>query len=694
MPYLHVKDFKIGMDRRRERSVGTPGALWLGKNVHITSGGDIEGPKSFVSTYTLPSGTFGMSQVKGQLFVFGSADLSATTPVGVQYQRLQDGGGATMTRVLDVKSFNGKLYVIAEFDDGTIYHFYDGTRVSDWDTVSDANATLAVLTDYLADKINNESGIRAISAGTTILITAATAGTAFTISKATVNGAGGTADQDITLTELQANVAGVTEVIATCTVTVTGGSSNPGLNKISDVTINGVSTLTSAVDWVTSNAVTATALADAITAGELTHGYTAEAVGAVVTISAAAGTGATPNGYAVVATASGTVTLSNTNVSGGVTAVTAVKRVYKAIISGTFGAADKLDKFTLTVDGTAYSATPRGAAAGTSAHVSKKRVWSTAASLLRYCQLTDPSDWTDVNVSSGAGFLAVSSDAAGYERVVCAASYNLQTAVFGRNNISLYTLDTDAQLNVFDQPIENSGTIAARSVAGYGNSEVFYLDLTGIRSLRARSGTNAPYVADVGSPIDPLLKQHLATLSRDQVARAVSIIEPEDGRFWMAVGERIYVLSFFPSAKINAWTYYEPGISITDMVRAQDRLYARAGDVIYLYGGADNATYPEDDEITRRVELPFLAAETPSTIKTNKGFDFDLVNEWEITVCTDPNRQDQEDTISRESTISFGKPHQGIPGEQAAWALNFECSLGGAAKISAFSIHYKGEEAR
>jgi hypothetical protein len=113
-----------------------------------------------------------------------------------------------------------------------------------------------------------------------------------------------------------------------------------------------------------------------------------------------------------------------------------------------------------------------------------------------------------------------------------------------------------------------------------------------------------------------------------------------------------------------------------------------------LYGGDDNATYPIADEITRRVELPFLSAETPATLKGNMGFDFDVTNEWEITVCPDPNRQDQEDTIARASSVTYGQPHQTVPGRQAAWALNFECSKAGAATISSFSIHYHGEEAK
>lgn len=689
MPYLHVKDFKLGMDRRRPRASGIAGALWTGRNVHITKGGDIEGPKKFVPTYALPAGTFGMGQTKGQLFTFGSADLAATMPSGVQYQRLE-ANSANMTRVLHVKPFAGKLYVIAEFDDGTVYHFYDGTRITHWDTVSDLNLSYANLAEYLADKINNEAEVTAVSVGDSITLTARTAGVAFTLAKATVDN-GANPDQDITLLSVQANVAGVDEVLATGTITITGGTSSPGINRIASVTVNGVAVTSVAIDWATSHTATATALAAEIIRGQATHGYSATAFGAVVTISAADGTGATPNGYVVSVITSGDVVASKTDMAGGVTAVTAVAQIDTATFTGTVQAQDK---FTLTVNGTDYVATPRGAAAGTSVYVHKKRAWSPAAMLMRYCKISDPTDWTDANVASGAGFLAVSSESEGYERAVGAAPYNQQTAIFSRGTIYLYTLYTDAEDNTFDTAIENSGTVAHESITGFGNSEVFYLDLSGVRSLRARSGTNAPYVADVGSAIDGFIQDHMKTLPKDTISQAVGAIEPQDGRFWLALGERIYVLSFFPSSKITAWSYYEPGFEVTDFVRARDRLYARAADTIYLYGGADNETYPEDDEITRRVELPFLTAETPATLKKNAGFDVSLTNTWEITVATDQNRQDVVDAIGNVSKVTNGQPHMTIPGLQPAWALNFECSKGGPATISNFSIHYDNGEAK
>ena len=92
-----------------------------------------------------------------------------------------------------------------------------------------------------------------------------------------------------------------------------------------------------------------------------------------------------------------------------------------------------------------------------------------------------------------------------------------------------------------------------------GNTDLFYLDeLSGIRSLRARDSSNSPAVDDVGSAVDPHVLTYLDTLTTAQIEDAVAMIADE-GRYWISVGSRIYVFSFFKATKVSAWSYYEPG---------------------------------------------------------------------------------------------------------------------------------------
>lgn len=107
------------------------------------------------------------------------------------------------------------------------------------------------------------------------------------------------------------------EVQASGTVTLTGGASG----SVDTVTVDGVNILTNgAVAFNTSLNQTAADLAAAINLSESYPEYTASASGAIVTIKAARGAGAAPNGFAVSATLT-TITASYGNMASGVTAV-------------------------------------------------------------------------------------------------------------------------------------------------------------------------------------------------------------------------------------------------------------------------------------------------------------------------------------------------------------------------------------
>lgn len=703
MAYLTIEDFRFGMDRRRERVAGTPGTLWLGKNVHVTRGGDIERRKKFVSQYTV-AGTFGCAALRSQLYVFGSADLASTMPNGVQYQRLQAPSAAAMTKLLDVKSFRGSLYAIAEYADGSVHHFYNGVRVADWDVIAAAAADFTTVAEALAEKIGSDSDVSVIAFGNALTLTAKVPGTPFTVAKSTVNG-GSTADQDITLAVVQANVAAVDEVRATVSISVTGGSTSPSSNTISSIKLDGVQLLSTAVDWSASNASTAIKLAAAISNGYTTHGYSAEASGSTVTISAAPGTGSTPNGKELVVTTTGDVTFdAGASLAGGVTAISAIAQVHRAQFGGTFEAADG---FTITINGTDYKTTGLASATGRTAFVGHQRIWSPVGSLERYCMLNQGDVWDPARTTfpsggsipaqaNDAGFLNVASETEGNEKLVIAARYQGFTAIFSQSLVTLYQLDVDPANFQFSNSLENTGTIAPLSVIRYGNNDVFYLDLTGIRSLRARDSSNAPFVSDIGNAIDTFIQDYVATLTNEQIRAAVAAIEPRDGRQWLSLGGRIFVLSYFPGAKISAWSYYEPeelaGAAVQNIVRIGRQLYIRAGDDIFVYGGVDGATYPEDDEITGEVQLPFMSGKTPATIKELTGFDIAATNTWECVIAFDPNAEDKTINCGRLSRITFADAEKiKIPGRTSMIAPTLTCTKGGRATISMMAIHYEGE---
>lgn len=683
MPAIYITDWKYGMDRRRQRVAGVPGTMWTGQNVQVSRGGDIERPKRFTPTYTLPAAqTFGLGAVGGQLYVFGSVATPAAMPNGVQYQRLQSPFGASMTQVLDVKAANGQLYVIAAYNDGNIHHFYNGSRVTDWDTIATTNATVGTLATLLSDLIDADPVVTSIAAGSVVTVTANVPGTAFTIAQS-VLGTG-----SLTLSTLQPNVPALAETVATGTVTITGGSPLAGTNQVQDVLVNGASTMLAPADWTLSNAATANIVAAQINNKSATTGYTAVAVGAVVTISAGPGTGATPNGFTVSPTLVGSVTATSAAMAGGVTAVTAVAQISTATIGGSFVA---IDRYTLTVNGVGYVATANASGTGRSLYVHQKRMWSTAGSLAEYCAINAFSDWHTVSASSGAGFLNVANDAEGSEPLVGAGTFLGQVAFFSRRNCRLYNIPADATAISIVQPIDNTGALSARSIMGYGTTDTFYLDETGIRSLKPRDASNAAFVNDLGNPIDTFVRAQMDTLPFGVIQRACATIEPRDGRFWLAIGPNIYVLSFFPGSQISAWTYFTPGFTVSDFARAYNRLYVRSADQVYLYGGASGNEYPAALEMTPYVELPF-AATSPPAMGMIQGFDFASTGAWQVQMLVDPDNPASQIDAGAPRGTTYGDADNAEPGRYAHLALNMTCLSAGSATISNLTVYHDGAE--
>lgn len=678
------------MDRRRPQATGVPGTLWTAKNGFVNRGGDFERAKAFDTVYTLEAGTFGLAELSGQKYVFGSG-VSPTMPVKVQYQRLQL-SAAGMVRVLDAKAFDGALYVIAEFDDGNIAHYYNGTAVTDWNTIADANSGFTAVAEVLALKVEEAAGVHAVAAGDKVIITSSTPGTAFTCS-GSVTDVGGASTPAATATQLTANVAEVAEVVATGTVTITGGSSGSA-NKITSLTVNAVELLDEEVPWVASDSATANALSIAINNNSSSSGYTAAAVGTGVTISAAVGTGATPNTYVVAVTVGGNVTASTSDMAGGVTYVAPVAQVYQVVIgSGTF---DAQDLWKITVNSVVYQTTGRAAGMGTSIFVHKGRVYSTARSLVRYCVLDDATDWTTTTVpATDSGFINIATDSEGSQRLVGIAVYQGNAAIFSRTNIVIYALSADATENTLVDTLEQTGTRSARAVVPYGNLDVYYLDESGIRSIRARDGYDAAYVSDVGGSIDEFVQEWLAAVDESTLSRSVAVIDPVSGRYMLAIDDRIFGLSYYPTSKITAWSYVEPGFSVEEMIRVERRIYARSGNVIYCYGGEDGDVYPDAGEQVVTLETPFMSANDPAGFKSTFGFDMAGENDWTVEVLVDPNDTTKFHTVGVINSVTYNKARYSLPetGTTALLAVRFTCEAAGAAKLSNFAVHYNKQDA-
>jgi hypothetical protein len=214
-----------------------------------------------------------------------------------------------------------------------------------------------------------------------------------------------------------------------------------------------------------------------------------------------------------------------------------------------------------------------------------KKVYAVSGPNLHFSGIAAPTKWKTDAV--GAGFIDLSSETSGSEELLAIAKYQDRIAVFAERVVQIWFVDPDPTLNRQSQSLSNTGTISGNSVTQFGDSDLFYLDESGLRSLRARDASNAAATNDVGVLIDPLIVDELASMTIDERRRITGLIEPAEGRFWLALKDNIYVYSFYPGAKVSAWTTYTPTIvdedgqavalNTTQMDVFQRRVYLRSG---------------------------------------------------------------------------------------------------------------------
>jgi hypothetical protein len=642
--YSVIENFSSGVDRSRPIYALPAGTMWECINAHISRGGDVEKRKAFTAKHELPVGqTIGLATTSSQIVVFGSGPIPAGMPAGVTYQRLRHPDGVTaMTELVSYDLFDGKIYAVAKFSDGRNYHYYDGEIVGDWYSgiVRSDMVNNAGIAEHLRALFDDSTDLVATRSAETITIEKATTGT-FSLSVSTENG-GNIDDQELTANRL---VLGKEEVLAKVNITITGGTYNPGVDRISALTINGVGIISGPIDWQSSNENFAFLVAEDINSQASVPDYTAVANGATITISASPGTGATPNGFLVSATVGGTVTLSNGGLMAG--GVTGSKEKWEVTVGGTFEVGDKFDIYIDDETHYGFGGNPVGDASVVKTH--KRKIYTAVESVLYFSGVDTALGW-NVDEDPGAGFANVANHNAGSDRITGLAIYQDKLAIFARRVIQIWFVTDDAAANSPVQIITETGTRSPRSVRGFGDLDVFYLADTGIRSLRARDTTNTAGVQDVGTPIDPLVRDWINTLPETDVANAVAVVEPLDGRFWIAIGTRIFVFTYFPTKRISAWTWYEPGFRVDYFATQADRVYARSGDTIYLYGGDDNQQY-DDSRVT--VVVPYLDLKKPATGKQINGVDIASQGTWNVELLTDPDDITQRVMIGDMTGVTY-----------------------------------------
>lgn len=438
---------------------------------------------------------------------------------------------------------------------------------------------------------------------------------------------------------------------ARATFQITGGTAAPQ-SRLTDLKVDGVSIISAPVDWTTSHSNTAALIAAEVNSTASAPEYTAVSNDDSVTILAAT-PGVSENGKAVV-----------------------------------FTTVDGLGISPLSLAMANGSAVADTYPPGLFVKTIGSKEYATSGPNMHFSGIQSPTDW---NNATGSGFIDMSSQASGSEELTALAKYQNFVAVFAESVVQIWFVDPDPTLNKQAQVLNNTGTVSPRSVTQFGDNDLFYLNESGLRSLRARDSSNSAATTDIGVAVDDLVTSAVNALGVDNRDEVIGLIEPRDGRFWLIVRDQIFVFSFFAGAKVSAWSRYLPGFSISHAVVHKKRVYLRAGDVIYVYGGVGQTLIYDETEAV--LQTPYLDGGAPAKRKRVDGFDAAARGVWEVRIGLEPENAAASDKLGTIEGTSFTKATHAAQGESTHISLTFRSKGEGPHKLGSAVIHYNSDQA-
>jgi hypothetical protein len=330
----------------------------------------------------------------------------------------------------------------------------------------------------------------------------------------------------------------------------------------------------------------------------------------------------------------------------------------------------------------------------------KGKMYGVWGRLLSFSANGDPTVWTPAatgDPANGAGSVPLNANDGDAEALMGMEVYYDKLAIFSTESCQLWFLDPDPNLNQYYQTLRDAGTLAPNSVRQYVANDVYFLGTHGIRSLRARDLTTTAAVADVGSPLDPMIQQLIADRTANGVYWTQAILSPRTGRIWMVLPDQIFVLSNFASPNISAWSLYIPEftIDINGVCAADPFVALRATDgKIYRFGSGGTLTY---DSCPVQFITPFLGFDKPASFKFYQGFDAictsDTAGGWTIQMSFDPTATPAPyDTICTIDGPTLMDGRIPISGRSTNIQIRATHAAPGAATFSKIFIHYAGAE--
>ncbi len=644
MAYYLVKDFNRGLDTRRMVETTEAGSLIRAKNCVITRGGEVERRKAWIKTADLPDGTFGLfcqDDLNGKIFhVWGTMEPPGGIPANTQYHKITHPDGANMVKVYCIRYFSQKYYVIAGFDNGDILNYFNGQLV----------------TDELLEPIDP---------------TDPDPPTEPPVDQHPVSGDRATVQ---TYFRKEADlVSQIKSVIAfRASGNVLGGSFNfvqyNCIDPAAPIDILATDTEVAVCEKIR-DAINAYVPPDTAANPDF-HCKVANRNQLIISF---AEPGAEGNQFTLAISQSVTIgefIPNNPTFINGVDPVDETFSDGRARIGGDYYSPGK------------YALQ----------HKQKMYAVKGEAGQLNISKLNNPAQWgVDQDGADSIDFSMTGGRAVA--NLVSLATFQDKMAIFAPKAVHIWRMTADPIGNSEVAILHNTGTLAPKSVQEYGNTDVFYLDQSGVRSLQSRDVSGEAFSSDVGNPIDDLVREAIGD-EANMFVNSSAAVDPVDGRYVIAIGSVMFCFNFFAKSKISAWTLWEVDFDVEEITANSYTMYARTRNEIYSYGvplGDEGEQY-DDAEVV--VQIPYLHTGKPATFKDIHGLDVALINRWEVELGLDYSNVDLLEPIGILEGTTYRQ--QKIPTQAYGTHCSFRltCTEPGFARIGNLAFHYRdGEEA-
>lgn len=124
MPQVTYDRFEAGLDRRKGRAHSDANRLWEMKNAHVTTGWRIRKRPGTTEHINLANqAQKGLFAYGGELNTFG-APIGVADPNVAYHEVPHPTGASTPERVLHAVIYEGFIYVVVQFFNGDVYHYY------------------------------------------------------------------------------------------------------------------------------------------------------------------------------------------------------------------------------------------------------------------------------------------------------------------------------------------------------------------------------------------------------------------------------------------------------------------------------------------------------------------------------------------------------------------------------------------